>query len=162
MLFKWRGNRSMTLSLHAASDPKALLLFGTTSTITALFIYPFFWGWFMPTLHLPALFAWCISIAGVCQLLIGWIPDKPGSLGHAHNILAFVAGSMIIPITIMGGLSPVVSSVLKYASFAYLAFSCTFIILYFTVRSIRKHSLIYQMIFYWGFFAIILSAAYLR
>jgi hypothetical protein len=162
ILYKWRGDKSMTLSLHAASHPGAYLTMGIAATITAIFIYPFFFWWFAPVLQLPALFNWCMGIAGICQILIGWIPDKPGRLSRIHNILAFIAGAMIIPITILIALSPVIPELLRYFSFVYLGLSLLFIFLYFFKHSIRKHSLIYQMIFYWGFFVIILSAAYLR
>ena len=162
MLYKWRGNKSMTLSLHAASHPSAYITMGIAATVTAICIYPFFFWWFTPTLKLPVLFNWCIGIAAICQILIGWIPDKPGRLSRIHNILAFIAGAMIIPITIFIALSPVVSSALKYSAFVYLGLSLVFIFLYFFVRSTRKHTLVYQMIFYWGFFTIILSAAYLH
>jgi len=162
MLYKWRGDKSMTLSLHAASHRGAYLTMGIAATVTAIFIYPFFWLWFMPTLQLSPLFGWCIGIAAICQILIGWIPDKPGKLSRIHNVLAFIAGGMIIPITILLALSSEISSILKYLSFGYLGLSLLFIFLYFFVRSIRKHSLVYQMVFYWGFFSIILCAAYLR
>ncbi len=162
ILYKWRGDKSMTLSLHAAAEPQALIFFGVAATITALFFYPFLWWCFMPALQLPSLFGWCVGIAAVCHLLLGWIPDKPGKLSRIHNMVAFIAGATIIPFTIMIALSPVISPILKYASLAYLILSIIFISLYFFVRSVRRHSLIYQMIFYWGFFAIILTAAYLR
>ncbi|MDN5274955.1 MAG: hypothetical protein JWP06_856 [Candidatus Saccharibacteria bacterium] len=162
MLYKWRGDKSMTLSLHAASHPSAYITMGIAATVTAIFIYPFFFWWFAPTLQLPVLFNWCIGIAAICQILIGWIPDKPGRLSRIHNILAFIAGAMIVPITIFIASSPVLSSALKYSALVYLGLSLLFIFLYFFVRSTRKHSLVYQMIFYWGFFTIILSAAYLR
>ena len=129
MLYKWRGDKSMTLSLHAASHPSAYLTMGIAATVTALFIYPFFFWWFAPTLQLPPLFNWCIGIAAICQLLIGWIPDKPGRLSRVHNVLAFVAGAMIIPITILIALSLNISSVLQYVSFVYLALSLLFIFL---------------------------------
>lgn len=162
MLYKWRGDKSMTLSLHAASHPGAYVTMGIAATVTAVFIYPFFFWWFAPTLQLPTLFNWCIGIAAICQILIGWIPDRPGKLSRIHNVLAFIAGAMIMPITILVALSPAISPILKYLSFTYLGLSLLFIFLYFFVRTIRKHSLIYQMIFYWVFFIIILSAAYLR
>jgi len=162
MLYKWRGDKSMTLSLHAAAHTSAYITMGIGATVTALFIYPFFWWWFMPALQLPLVFGWCVGIAAVCQILIGWIPDKPGSLSRIHNTLAFIAGAMIIPITVLIALSPTISPILKYLSFAYLGVSLLFIFLYFLVAGTRKHSLFYQMIFYWGFFIIILSAAYVR
>lgn len=162
ILYKWRSDKSMTLSLHAATNSQALIFFGVAATITALFLYPFLWWWFMPTLQLPSLFGWCVGIAAICHLLLGWVPDKPGKLSQIHNVIAFIAGAMIIPFTIMIAFSTAISPILKYASLIYLALSIVFIGLYFFVRSIRKHSLIYQMIFYWGFFVIVLAAAYLR
>lgn len=151
----------MTLSLHAAAHPAAYVTFGVTATVVAAFLYPFFWWWYIPTLHLSALFGWATGLAAVCQVSLGWIPDKPGILSRIHNYIAFVAGTLIIALSIMLMQSSHVLTAIRIGIAAYLTLAAILIYLYFRVQAIRQHSLIGQVIFYWGFFTLLLAAGYI-
>lgn len=161
MLIKYRGNKSMTLSLHAASHPTAYVLFGIMATLSAALFYPFLLWWFAPTFRLPLLFSWFVVIIAACQLLIAWIPDRPGVMSKIHTRVAFVAGALALPLTWMIIMSPFITSGLKVFGILYFVLSLLCVFLYFVVSGAKRYSLVLQMSYYWGFFVIVLTASYL-
>jgi hypothetical protein len=160
VLAKYRGDKSMTISLHVASHSSARLLFGLTATLAAILFYPFLWQWFVPTFHLPELFYWCVVIPGICQVLLGWVPDIPGLLNRVHNTAAFLAGACVFPMVIMITRDHVIPVGMRIASLIYLTLALVGVYFYFFVQNMRQYSLIYQIGFYWGFFLLILATAY--
>lgn len=71
MLYKWRGDKSMTLSLHAASHPGVYLTMGIVSTVTAIFICPFFGGGLYPLYNCRLYSAGVLELPAYVKSLLG-------------------------------------------------------------------------------------------
>src|ERR1043166_594183 len=78
MVYKWRGNRGMTISKHAAAFKPAYLIMGIVETIVLPMFFVFISKWFTPMFHLPGFFTVCMGVGTAGLLIAAWIPDTKG------------------------------------------------------------------------------------
>ncbi|HSX02801.1 MAG TPA: hypothetical protein VLI05_05820 [Candidatus Saccharimonadia bacterium] len=160
MIWKWRGDRTMTISRHAAAHPQATLVFGFSITVTGLMFYAFLWFWFVPALGLPMLFSWLVSAAGIGQALAAWIPDRPGLESRIHNIGAFAMAIIMVPLAFLIARAPQASAAAHWAAVAFLLVAAIYATLFFLVPRAKSYYLAYQSSYFGGFLLVILIAAY--
>lgn len=162
MLRTWRGDRTMSLSRHAASHKLVYLLFASILTFDGALFYVFLWKWYMPALGLSAWFGFVLIAAAIFQLLAAWIPDKIGWQTKAHTFNALAVAACMMVQTLLIILVPHLPGVLKALAAAYLLMSLYFGFLYLFVARAKQHFLAYQSVFFLGFYAIILLTTYIR
>lgn len=161
MLRRWRGDRTMSVSMHAASARPAYFLSGTIQTVTGVLLYLFMTQWFVPYFQLPAQVTLVYALGATLQILAAWVPDSKGFNRTFHRFCAFgmatlmpvvvfqilAFAGLILPTVILGGLV-----------FVYMVASA---LLFIFIKPVRKHFLYYQLAYVAGFHLFILSAAYL-
>jgi hypothetical protein len=167
LLYKWRGKRTMSLSLHAASARSAFYYFATMLIIAGILFYIFMLQWFIPALGLPFSFTLIISLMTVLTVLTALIPDTRGLLQLLHRITAYsIAVFMfIVIIFILASCSVhLVAQIIGGAALSYMAFT---MIVYPRARKYPKHFLVrnylpLQVAYIVSFHLFILAVTYLQ
>lgn len=88
LVYKWRGNASMSLSQHAAHHRAAFLMAAILESIFLPLWLVFIATWFAHTYQFPLIYI-VLNIFSVIGLLIAaWVPDVVGVRGRIHHAVA--------------------------------------------------------------------------
>lgn len=94
---RWWGGRSVTFSLHAATNKKTRKLFTVAVTIESLLYLLFAFKWFIPYYGMPFIFAALISLTAAGHLIAGWIPETKGLSRTIHRYASYWSVALFIP-----------------------------------------------------------------
>jgi MFS family permease len=159
LLTKWRNVDLPTLSKHGASSLKAHLFFGSALTILGTPFYYWLITWFKPHLQLGVAFTVLITIAIVCQVLAGIIPDTTGWRRHMHRVTAYTMAVLYLPLAALITLAdlPLATRLICLGLIVYMAVSFTMLVL---LHRAQQKFLQYQILYVMAFQVLILLAAY--
>ncbi len=162
MIALLRGDKTKSISSHAASAKKAALIFGIVATFSAILLILFFVKWFTPTFHLGLVFN--IFVIGMLILfgIAGVVPDTKGIKHKVHVWSAVMASVLLLPGMVIIILSTEISQVAQI--FTSLALLAILAIGYQLLRTNRKNDrlLVYEALYFLCFDLSILVATYVR
>ncbi len=160
ILAKWRGNKAMSLSAHAATSRHSALLFaGVLIGVGSLF-YVWMLKWFVPALGLSRLFIGLLTLAFAAQLVAGLVPSVPVVRRQVHRMAAYGMALVFLPLSFMMLSAPNIQTFGRVAGIVclvWLSFSC---LLFALAPKARKAYLIFQVLYVMVFQLQILLIAY--
>ena len=157
-----RGDKTKSISSHAASAKKVSMVFGLVSALSAIVLILFFMKWFTPTFQLGTIFN--LLVIGMLILfgIAGIVPDKKGIKHTVHIWSAVVASVLLLPaMTLIIG-SNQISQVARI--FTAIALVAMVFIGYQLIKRNRNNSrlLMYEALYFLCFDLSILVVTYVR
>lgn len=166
LVYKWRGESSMSLSEHAAAHKPAYYWSATTLTLAWLLFYLFTIKWLIPSLGLPSAALYVITLATIGDLTAIWVPEGNDLRGKIHKISAYGMAVLFIPFTMLIFLSPHISpaaSLVALASLIYMTLTTGLFIYGFkTQANYLNYYLYFQTSYILVFHLAVLAAVYIR
>lgn len=159
-IYRWRGDKSMSFSLHAAQTKIGLIYyFFLFWTMLPLF-YLFILYWYVPRfdLGLPFIVLTTVGVAG--QLIATMLPAGGGTKGIIHETGAYIMGITFIPLSVMIALADV-SPFAKAVTIIAIVYMAGSIILRFAWKGSMKFYLYFQAAYIAMFHMVILVSAYM-
>lgn len=157
-----QGNKkSWSISMHAAASKKTIRLLAYLSPISMGLYMIFVVKWVAPTFNLPLAFIVLNVLADTGYILAAWIPYTEGIRAKIHNILAYGASLLAMPIPYILAISPHIATIPRLIN--AVAFLMMFGILGFLYwyKPAWNHYLHYQIIYFLAFNVSLLAAGYL-
>lgn len=97
LIYKWRGDKSMSFSRHAAAHRNAYLFMAIMESIFLPMYLIFIATWFASAFDMPEIFIFLNAVAVIGLIIAAWVPDVAGAKGKIHHIVAYPAyASMIL------------------------------------------------------------------
>lgn len=162
LVYKWRGDKSMSFSKHASSHKKAYITMGLVESLVLPAYFIFVYKWFVPTLHLPPIFTVLNAIGAIGLLIAAWVPDVADLRGKVHEGVAYPAYFCIMLSTIFLVSSTQVSNfsrIISIMAFTYMLIAGCFLVL---VSKAKSNYIYIQALFLASFHLSILTATYIR
>lgn len=160
LLYKWKGDKSLSFSHHAAQTKAGQIYYFVLFAITLPLFFLFIWRWYVPTLKLPDVFIGIVIVGILGQLLAVLVPALGGTKERIHNFGAYSMAVSLIPASIFIALGSIPSVVEIFAliSVAYLTAS---VVLFFMFPRLSAHYLYFQSAYILTFHALILTSTYI-
>lgn len=162
MIWRWRGNKAMTYSDHAAQTKQGILYYFLTFFVHLVLFTIFAFKWFAPTLELPPVFLWLLVIAVFGQLLALLIPSIGGKMTTVHDVTAYCMHFLLTPLAFMVALGSNLPTAAKTMTFALSIFMVGLLALFVFVKKSKNYSLYLQTAYGLSFHAAVLVAIYLQ
>lgn len=159
-IFKWRGNKSMSFSLHAAQTRAGQVYYFFLFLATLPLFYLFIVKWYVPTFDLGLLFIILATVATIGQFVAASIPAVPGHRNTIHEIGAYTMGALFIPMLFMVAFADV-SLFAKIIACGALAYMIGSIVLLFAWKGSKRYYLYFQAMYIAAFHTAILASVYL-
>lgn len=161
LVTKWRDRTLPTISRHAASSKRALLLFAAVLIGCGIVFYAWLLAWFCPHLQLGLPFKIILTIAIACQLVTAASPDTAGLSRTIHRIAAYTMAALYLPLTALILAAPRISVAARVLdSLAGLYMLATFVAVVLLGKAKTRY-LLFQALYIVAFQCVILIAAYL-
>lgn len=161
IVHRWRGERTMSMSLHAAANKHAYMIFALILSLAAIASYLFFTQWFAITFHLPPVFNFIVTVAIVLQAVTAFVPDAPGVKSRIHRLCAY-GEAFLLPVILIFSLvaarAAVAAKVMTVLMLAWMVFSC---LLFIFVRASRGRYLLFQSLYVVSFHLAILGFVFI-
>lgn len=162
LLVKWPAGKHNSISRHAAQTRHTYWYMAIMQT----FIFPAFaifslW-WLAPTFHLSLFFKINVFLSTLGFWIAAWIPDKPGVKRTIHEITAYSAATLLIPILIEFSLNSNIGTIARIFSLPLALFMIYCIALFVFVPKAKDSHLLYQIPYIYGFHVAILLTTYVR
>lgn len=159
-IHRWRGDKSMSFSLHAAQTKAGLVYYFLLFWITMPLFYLFMVHWYTPRFDLGLPFVVLTTIGVVGQLSATLIPAGTDTKGVIHEVAAYVMGITLIPLSVMIALADV-SLFARIAAAIAVVYMIGSIILRFTWSRSMNRYLYFQAAYIAAFHIVILTSTYL-
>jgi len=159
LLYKWRGNKSMSFSLHAAQTRGGQIYYFLLFLITLPLFYVFILKWYIPTFDLPNAFTYLVTAGVLGQLLAVIVPAVNGQKEQIHNFGAYLMAFTMIPLSVFIAFAdiPALVRILAVAGIIYMIGSG---FLYIYSKRARSNYLYFQAMYIALFHVIIISSTY--
>jgi hypothetical protein len=161
MIHRWWGGRSVTFSLHAASNKTARKLFAIAVTIETVLYLLFAFKWFIPYYGMPFIFGVLISLTAIGHLIAGLIPETKGLSRQIHRKASYWSVALFIPEFLIICLTPTIAIFVRLVAGIFLA-----IIVYawylFLFKLNRKEDILNQALYIMTLPIVLILAAYIR
>jgi hypothetical protein len=161
LVYNWRGDKSMSISKHAAAHRSAYLMMLVIESIVLPMFFLFTAKWVVPALSLPVVFTVLVGLASAGLLLGAWIPDVTGWKGKVHGIAAYGAALLFIPASVILYLSPNLSLFAKAFALFVLTYEVVVIMLFSTYKKSRNYHLYLQSGYILFFDLSLIASAYI-
>lgn len=161
LLYKWRGNKSMSFSLHAAQTRGGQVYYFLLFIITLPMFYLFVSNWYVQELKLPSTFTLLVAIGILGQIAAVIIPSVGGRKERIHNFGAYLMSATLIPLSAMVAIADIPIGVKVFAGLG-TAYMITVSILFITTKRLRSNYLYFQAAYVIAFHSIILASTYIR
>jgi hypothetical protein len=162
LIRKWKGNVSMTFSLHAAqykiSQTYYLVLFSIVLPLFGAFMY----GWFIPQYHLPFLFGLLMAVALGGNYIAALVPETKGKNVPIHRNSAFLAADCLVPLLLIITFSPHFPEVVRFLAGISAAYQLIGIVILYPTKGYHPKVLPLQASYVASFHLTIVAATYLR
>lgn len=152
----------MTYSSHAALSKQGIVYYFLTFSVHLLLFTLFAIEWFVPSLELPAAFAWLLLIAVVGQLLALLIPSTGGKMTFWHDITAYTMHFLLTPLVFMIALTSNLEAFTRALVLIIGVAMVGLLFMFLFVKKSKDYSLYLQTAYGLSFHIAILVATYLR
>ncbi len=161
MILLLKGEKSKSISAHAASVKKSALAFGVVAALSTMLWIIFFIKWFTPTFQLGALFNIVVLTMLLLYGIAGVVPDTKGMRHTVHVYAAVMASVLLLPAMVMLCMNNFIGSSARV--FIILALLTMGFLGYILARN-RKHKrlLMYETAYFLCFDVSILVVTYIR
>ena len=162
LVTRWRGDKTMSFSRHAAAHHSAYLFMAIMESIFLSLYFIFIATWYSHTFNMPILFLVlnAISVGGL--IIAAWVPDVADIRGKIHSIVAYpayLAMLLVVPFIIF---STEVGSFARSFSAAALVLMLVLGIYLTFVKNSRQRYLYIQGAFIATVHATLLISTYVR
>lgn len=155
-------DKGKSISLHAASSKKTIVLLAVLSPISMFLFATFSIKWMVPNLQLPLVFTALSIVAYTGYILAAWVPSTGGLKTKLHDLFSYSASLLLLPITLTLVNSPNITATARWFSLA----SITVMLFVFVVMVRRKETLAgylyFQIAYFLAFDLSLLAAGYIR
>ncbi len=163
LVTKWRGDKSMSFSKHAAAHRSAYLTMAVMESIFLPMYLVFIATWFVQTFELPAIFTVLNAISVIGLLIAAWVPDIPGIKGKIHHWVCYPAyTSMPLSALLLATSSNISNFARVYGVFALIVMVVCGAYMAIKSRLDGNKFLLLQGLFLASIHSVILVATYVR
>ena len=159
LLYRWRGDRTMSFSVHAARTKSGRIYYFLLFAAALPLFYVFIIKWFVPALHLPASFTYLATVGVLGQVVAMMVPALPGRKGRIHNTGAYLMGFMMIPLSILICFADA-SLFVRLIALLAVFYMLTVTVLFVAVKRSYSHYLYFQATYIALFHVVILLGTY--
>lgn len=161
LLYKWRGNKSMSFSLHAAQTKAGQVYYFFLFLITLPLFYLFILKWYIPSLDLPGASTYFVTAGVLGQLLAVIVPAAGGWKEQIHNIGAYIMAFSMVPLSVFVAFSgiPTLVRIITVLGIAYMISAS---LLYLLSQTARSSYLYFQAAYIALFHIIVIASTYVR
>ncbi len=162
LIYKWRGDRSMSISKHAAAHKGSYVLMLVVESIVLPMFFIFVAKWIVPTFDLPNFFTICVGIASLGLLVAAWIPDTRGLKSVVHGLASYTGAVLFIPALTILYVSSNIFGFAKYFTLAVLVYEIVAMVVFTVIEEARNYHLWVQAGYILLFDLVLLTVAYIR
>lgn len=159
LLKKWPGNKSMTLSQHAAQTKASMIYYFLLFLFALPMFLLFIFKWFIPEFNMPFVFGVVVSLCVASQALAVIFPEI-GRFVAFHRYSAFSMALLMLPIVALIGLNASFSPVVRAVASVALVYQLIVVALLLPNRGYHKNVLLLQTTYVAAAHIVILGAAY--
>jgi len=161
LLSKWRGDKSMSFSLHAAQTKSSKIYYFSLFLITIPLFYLFIIKWYVPSFDLPNIFTYFVTAGVLGQLIAVIVPAIKGRKEQIHNFGAYSMAFSMVPISVFIAFADIPPPV-RILTIVGIIYMIGAILLFFYVKRTHSSYLYFQAAYIALFHAIIISSTYIR
>lgn len=161
-IFTQGKDKTKSISLHAASSKKTIMLLAVLSPISMTLFMIFAAKYVAPLLGLSTMFIILNILADAGYILGAWIPATGGVKTRLHNFFSYGASLLLIPVTIMLATAPYASLVSRLISYIALLIMVVILVIMSRNKRVLPNYLYYQIAYFLAFDISLLAAAYIR
>lgn len=161
LAFNWRGDKSMTISKHAAAHKSAYFMMLAVQTIVFPMFILFVSKWLVPTFDLPSFLSVLTFISFTSFLIAAYIPDKEGRQSDFHAYFAYGAALLLIPALTILYLSPNISAFSRFVTLLVLIYQLVAMTAAVTTKQTSKYQLYFQVAYFLLFDVAVLIITYI-
>jgi hypothetical protein len=160
MFRRWPADPSLTFSQNAARHRSSSWYYGVAVIVFLAILSAFTYGWLLPKLHLPLIFALAFGIGVAAQAVAGVIPETAGTNGTVHRAAAAIM--YFDTVAVIGLLAFLVQGPWPLRAAYFFAFVLIGGIVAVSIlnKQIRRYAVVLQSIHLAIFAAAILMATY--
>lgn len=166
MLFlvtRWRGDKSMSFSKHAAAHKSAYLMMAVMESVFLPMYLLFIATWFVDAFGLPAIFIVLNAISVIGLLVAAWVPDVVGIKGKIHHWAGYPAFASMLIVALFLVLSDEVSAFARvFSAAAMVVMIICGVCIVFKSRAGSTKYLLLQGLFLASIHSAVLVATYVR
>ena len=162
LLSKWKSDRTMSLSMHAADDRSAYFFFAAMLTLVTALFYIFMFKWFIPEFKLSSIFSVTLTLTYILQFVSAWVPDVKGIKRGIHRLFAYTFAFFLLLLSLQIIFFIKLTIVLQLVGGFSIVFMCLVWMLFLFVKKARRHYLFYQVGYIICFQLFILAVTYLN
>jgi len=155
------GDKSLTISKHAALEGYSALYFGIFEVIVAILFFLFIRDWFTPNLGLPYAYTVMAGVSLLGLAVAGAFPDRPGITRTIHGIGAYTMATgmylCVLGLAVFATL-PAWLTVLTWLATAYMSFGIVSLPL--AYKRFEGRLLYHQSMYMGTFYLIMILATY--
>jgi hypothetical protein len=161
-VFSQGNDKRKSISLHAASSKKTILLLAILSPISMSLFIVFSVRLMAPALHLPLVFIVMSILADLGYIFAAWIPSTGGVKTKLHDTFSYGASLLLIPITFILVISPNAATLAKVISSTSLMAMLGILATMFRNKRALPHYLYYQIAYFLAFDISLLVTGYIN
>lgn len=154
-------DKARSISLHAASSRKTFLLLAVLSPLSMTLFMMFVVKWMAPKFDLPASFVILNVLAFTGYLLAAWFPAVQGIKGKIHDLFAYGASALLIPIALILATSQTIAIAPRIINGFSFLIMLGILVYLLSNKPARTHYLYFQIIYFLSFDIGLLTAGYL-
>lgn len=160
MFLKWPGDKSKTLSQNAARSKSSSIYYFCIFVVFLALFSTFIVGWFIPYMHLSFVFTTIFIVGVLGQLIAVALPETQGLQKTIHVIAAGLMSLMALLITIILAINTGTSNFSRIVCgvVVILMLASWFLVIFY--KKIYKHALWLQLLYFIGFFTVIMLTTY--
>lgn len=162
LVYQWRGDKSMSISKHAAAHKSAYLMMLIVESLVLPMFFLFIAFWLVPTFDLHILLSFLVGLASTGLLIAAWIPDITGWKGKVHGLSAYGAAMLFVPASTVLFLSPNISVFARNMALFVLMYEVVAVTCFTVFEKVKSYHLYAQGAYILLFDLSILAAAYIR
>jgi hypothetical protein len=161
VVHKQGRDKTKSISLHAAATRDTFLLLAVLSPLSMGLFIIFCLKWLAPSFELSLSFVILTTLANLGYIFAAWVPAGRGIKGKLHDLFAYGASLLLIPITFTLATSANIATLSK----AINALACLVMVSIFAVmsmsRAARSTHLYFQIAYFMVFDFSLLATGYL-
>jgi hypothetical protein len=145
------GSISETLAYSKTSST----IFSIVMTIFFPLYYAFIWFWILPLIHAPRVFYYLLIVPTLCEIVFIWVPATVGRSKRIHKVMVgivFIIMYVFALLILIHGIH--INMAARIGLSIYLA-SPFILFAAMTVKSLRKYTFLYEIIYCAAFLAAI-------
>ncbi|TXG78123.1 hypothetical protein E6P97_00285 [Patescibacteria group bacterium] len=142
-----RAGKHVSISERAIASTRSYRLMALVQTAMLPVYVAFVVKWLIPTYSLPVLFGVLTIFSALGLIAAAWIPQR-GKTYVVHELLAYGASFLFIPMSLLLAVSSEVSIIMRVFCGVGAAYMATSVVLFSTTKWVKRYHLYFQVVYF--------------